>query len=98
MEKLHIGHSSAILWRRTSFTSPEAAMNKADILKLPSMPASSPSYPRGPYRFVDRDFFIVSYKSDSDAIRAALPEPLEPDGSDTVLYEFINMPDSSGFG
>jgi acetoacetate decarboxylase len=69
-----------------------------NILKLPSMPASSPSYPRGPYRFVDREYFIITYKSDPDAIRAALPEPLEPDGSDTVLYEFINMPDSSGFG
>jgi len=73
-------------------------MNKADILKQPSMPIASPSYPRGPYRFVNREYFIVSYKSDPDAIRAALPEPLEPDGSDTVLYEFINMPDSSGFG
>jgi acetoacetate decarboxylase len=27
-----------------------------------------------------------------------LPEPLRPDGSDTVLYEFIRMPDSAGFG
>jgi len=33
-----------------------------------------------------------------NAIRQQLPEPLDPDGSNTVLYEFINMPDSSGFG
>ena len=26
-----------------------------------------------------------------------MPEPLEPDGSDTVLYEFNKMPDSAGF-
>jgi len=40
---------------------------------------------------------IITYQSDSDAIWDALPEPLEPDGSDTVLYEFIKMPDSAGF-
>lgn len=69
-----------------------------DILNLPSMPLASPSYPKGPYRFIDREYFIVTYQSDPDAIREALPEPLEPDGSNTVLYEFIRMPDSSGFG
>lgn len=73
-------------------------MNASDILKLPSMPMASPSYPRGPYRFIDREYLIISYQSDPDAIRAALPEPLEPDGSNTVLYEFIRMPDSAGFG
>ena len=73
-------------------------MNLAEILQLPSMPAASPSYPRGPYRFVDREYLIITYASEADAIRAALPEPLEPDGSGTVLYEFIRMPDSAGFG
>ncbi len=73
-------------------------MKIADILQLPSMPLASPSYPRGPYRFVNREYFIITYESDPDAIRAQLPEPLEPDGSNTVLYEFIGMPDSSGFG
>jgi len=73
-------------------------MKTADILTLPSMPAASSSYPRGPYRFVNREYFIVTYESDPAAIRAALPEPLEPDGTNYVLYEFIRMPDSSGFG
>jgi acetoacetate decarboxylase len=73
-------------------------MNREQILGLPSMPAASPSYPRGPYRFVDREYMIIVYESDPAAIRAAVPEPLEPDGSNTVLYEWIRMPDSSGFG
>jgi len=60
-------------------------MIAADILQLPSMPMASPSYPRGPYRFIDREYLIVTYESDPSAIRAALPEPLEPDGSNTVL-------------
>jgi acetoacetate decarboxylase len=73
-------------------------MQRKDILQKPSMPIASPSYPRGPYRFINREYFIVSYLSDKEAIREALPEPLEPDGSNIVLYEFIRMPDSSGFG
>lgn len=73
-------------------------MKIAEVLATPSMPIASPSYPRGPYRFIDRQYFIVTYESDPDAIREEVPEPLEPDGSNTVLYEFIRMPDSSGFG
>jgi len=73
-------------------------MKAQDILKLPSMPMASPSYPMGPYRFVDREYFIITYESDPEAIRAALPEPLAPDGTNRVLYEFIRMPDSAGFG
>jgi acetoacetate decarboxylase len=74
------------------------SMKAADVKELSSMPLSSPSYPRGPYRFIDREYLIVTYESDADAIREALPEPLEPDGSNCVFYEFIRMPNSAGFG
>jgi acetoacetate decarboxylase len=70
----------------------------SEIIQLPAMPLASPSYPRGPYRFVDREYLIITYESEPSAIREALPEPLAPDGSNTVLYEFIRMPDSAGFG
>ena len=73
-------------------------MRVEDVLSCSSMPIASPSYPRGPYRFVDREYFIVTYESDPEAIRQAVPEPLTPDGSNLVFYEFISMPDSSGFG
>jgi acetoacetate decarboxylase len=43
-------------------------MKDTDILTLSSMPIASPSYPKGPYRFIDREFMIISYKSDPDAI------------------------------
>ena len=72
-------------------------MNRDQILSLPSMPAASPSYPKGPYRFVNREYFIIIYKSDREAVRAAVPEPLEP-VEDLVFCEWIRMPDSSGFG
>ena len=73
-------------------------MNREQILATPSMPLASPSYPHGPFRFVNREYFIVAYESDPEAIRAAVPEPLIPDASNTVYYEWIRMPDSSGFG
>jgi acetoacetate decarboxylase len=73
-------------------------MKAADVMNLSSMPMAAPSYPRGPYRFIDREYLTVTYESDPAAIREALPEPLEPDGSNTVVYEFIRMPDSAGFG
>ena len=73
-------------------------MRAVDVVNLSSMPMAAPSYPCGPYRFIDREYLTVTYESDPAAIREALPEPLEPDGSNTVLYEFIRMPDSAGFG
>ena len=73
-------------------------MNREQILATPSMPLASPSYPHGPYRFINREYFIVAYESDPDAIRAAVPEPLVPDPENVVYYEWIRMPDSSGFG
>lgn len=62
-----------------------------------AMPLTSPSYPRGPYRFVDREFLVISYRTDPRALAALVPEPLTPVG-DEVRFEFIRMPDSTGFG
>lgn len=73
-------------------------MNSQQILSLPSMPAIGPSYPRGPYRFIDREYFIIIYESDQDAIAEIVPEPLLPDDENLVNFEWIRMPDSSGFG
>src|SRR5579864_994106 len=73
-------------------------MKAETILGLPSMPLAGPSYPAGPYRFVDREYMIITYESDPDAIRAQLPEPLEMIEQPLVHYEWIKMPDSSGFG
>jgi acetoacetate decarboxylase len=62
-----------------------------------AMPLTSPAYPPGPYRFVNREFFIITYRTDPDALREVIPAPLE--FTDPVVqYEFIRMPDSTGFG
>ncbi|GKX32605.1 MAG: putative acetoacetate decarboxylase 2 [Rhizobiaceae bacterium MnEN-MB40S] len=62
-----------------------------------SMPLTSPAYPPGPYRFVDREFFTITYRTDPERLRAVVPEPLEMT-EPVVKYEFIRMPDSTGFG
>ena len=62
-----------------------------------SMPFTSPSFPKGPYKFINREFLIISYRTDPDALRAVVPEPLRIEDP-IVNYEFIRMPDSSGFG
>jgi|GEM_PF-6974762 len=36
-------------------------MHIQDILQLASMPVAAPSYPAGPYRFVDREYLIISW-------------------------------------
>ena len=73
-------------------------MTPEELLKLPSMPAAAPSYPLGPYRFINREFMVVTYETDAVALRAAVPEPLVPNDENLVFYEWIRMPDSSGFG
>lgn len=70
-------------------------MTPEGILALSAMPATNPSYPPVPYRFTARETLIIAYESDPVAIREAVPEPLEPDGSDRVLYEWIRMPAES---
>jgi acetoacetate decarboxylase len=62
-----------------------------------AMPLTSPAFPPGPYRFFNREFFIITYRTDPDALKAVVPEPLEV-SQPIVKYEFIRMPDSTGFG
>ena len=62
-----------------------------------AMPFTSPAFPRGPYRFTQREFLFITYRTDIDALRAVVPEPLEID-EPLVKFEFIRMPDSTGFG
>jgi acetoacetate decarboxylase len=62
-----------------------------------AMPLTSPAFPMGPYRFVNREFLIITYRTDAAKLRALVPEPLEI-GDPLVKFEFIRMPDSTGFG
>src|SRR5262245_66421423 len=73
-------------------------MDDVAVLKAAyAMPLSNPSYPPGPYRFTDREYMIISYRTDLNALKRVVPEPLEV-FEPIVKYEFIRMPDSTGFG
>ena len=73
-------------------------MNETEVRKRAfAMPLTSPAFPPGPYRFVNREFFIITYRTDPDVLRAVIPAPLEMT-EPIVKYEFIRMPDSTGFG
>ena len=51
-------------------------MKEDDVRKRAfAMPLTSPAYPPGPYRFRDREFLIIAYRTDADKLRALVPEP-----------------------
>jgi acetoacetate decarboxylase len=64
-----------------------------------AMPLTNPAYPPGPYRFVNREYLIITYRTDPAKLRSVVPAPLEFDEREALVkYEFIRMPDSNGFG
>ena len=42
-----------------------------------AMPLTNPAFPPGPYRFINREFFIVTYRTDPAALVGVVPAPLE---------------------
>ena len=73
-------------------------MKESDVrARAFAMPLTSPAFPPGPYRFRQREYLIIAYRTDPDKLGALVPEPLEVD-EPVVKYEFIRMPDSTGFG
>ncbi len=62
-----------------------------------AMPFTSPGFPKGPYRFINREYMIITYRTDPDALEKVVPKPLKI-LDNVVKYEFIRMPDSTGFG
>lgn len=88
---LHVSYGSFLnQWVRS--------LEIADVVKRAyAMPLTNPSFPPGPYRFFDREYIIITYRTTREALEAVVPAPLEID-EPLVKYEFIRMPDSTGFG
>ena len=73
-------------------------MKQCDVRKRAfAMPLTSPAYPPGPYRFRQREYLVIAYRTDPRKMREFVPEPLQIEEA-VVKYEFIRMPDSTGFG
>ena len=72
-------------------------MREDEVRAQLTTPLAGPAYPRGPYRFTDREYLNITYRTDPDALRALVPEPLrvvEP----LVRFEVMRMPDVTGLG
>jgi acetoacetate decarboxylase len=72
-------------------------MTEDDVRNGFAMPIYNPAYPPGPYRFIDREYLIITYRTDPAILEKVIPAPLKMIDP-IVKYEFINMPDSTGFG
>src|SRR5262249_52301413 len=93
-------YSASTIWVSTpsNLGSRSSDMKRTDVRgQAFAMPLTSPAYPIGPYRFYHREFMIITYRTDPQKLRALVPEPLEVD-EPVVKFEFIRMPDSTGFG
>ncbi|MET0639675.1 MAG: acetoacetate decarboxylase family protein, partial [Hyphomicrobium sp.] len=38
-----------------------------------AMPLTSPAFPPGPYRFVNREYLIIAYRTDREALEKVVP-------------------------
>src|SRR5262249_58278976 len=61
----------------THLVSGDSAMRENDIRERAfAMPLTSPAYPPGPYRFINREYLIITYRTDPEKLRAQVPAPL----------------------
>jgi acetoacetate decarboxylase len=52
----------------------EHTMTEEEILKRAfAMPLTNPAFPPGPYRFVNREYFIITYLTDPKRLREMCP-------------------------
>ena len=71
-------------------------MEPADVVKTAfAMPLTSPSFARGPYRYLNREYLVITYRTDRAALEALVPEPLTID-EPLVRCEFMRMESSTG--
>jgi acetoacetate decarboxylase len=69
-----------------------------DVRRQLTTPLGAPAYPAGgPYRFTDREYLNITYRTDVEAMRAVVPEPLTV-GDPLVRFEVMKMPDVTGLG
>jgi acetoacetate decarboxylase len=68
-----------------------------EVVRHTTTPLTSPAYAPIVPRFTDREYLNIVYRTDFDALRAVVPEPLEID-EPLVRFEVMRMGDVSGYG
>ncbi|GAA2342420.1 acetoacetate decarboxylase [Saccharopolyspora halophila] len=72
-------------------------MNRTEILQSLTTPLGAPAYAPTVARFTDREYLNIVYRTDAEALRAVVPEPLtfhEP----LVRFEVMKMGEVTSFG
>lgn len=73
-------------------------MDADEVRRQLTTPVGAPAFPAGaPYRFTDREYLNITYRTDPEAMRAVVPEPLTV-GDPLVTFEIMRMPDVTGLG
>ena len=61
-------------------------MRVEDVRRQLTTPLGAPAYPPGgPYRFTDREYLNITYRTDVEAMRAVVPEPLTVTDPDELM-------------
>jgi len=53
-------------------------MTEKEVLEAVTTPLNGPAYHKGALHFVNREFFIITYRTDPAAIAKVVPAPLKP--------------------
>jgi acetoacetate decarboxylase len=72
-------------------------MRADQVVRQVATPLTTPAFPLGRFRFTNREYFNIGYRTDADALRAVVPEPLEID-EPLVRFEVMHMGDVEGYG
>jgi acetoacetate decarboxylase len=72
-------------------------VNIEEVRRQSTTPLGAPAYPSGRYRFTDREYLNVLYRTDAEAMRRLVPEPLRV-AEPLVRFEVMRMPDVTGLG
>jgi acetoacetate decarboxylase len=72
-------------------------VNIEEVRRQSTTPLGAPAYPAGRYRFTGREYLNILYRTDAEAMRRVVPEPLTV-GDPLVRFEVMRMPDVTGLG
>jgi acetoacetate decarboxylase len=69
----------------------------SEVARRLATPLTAPAWAPVRSRFTDREYLNIVYRTDPEALRAVVPEPLEFD-EPLVRFEVMKMGDSTSFG
>ena len=72
-------------------------MKASEVARRLATPLTAPAWAPVRSRFTDREYLNIVYRTDPEALRAVVPEPLEFD-EPLVRFEVMKMGDSTSFG